>query len=95
MDAFITRMLAVMPEVMEQKGRNMIFAKIDNLVPNPDTSNGASPFLEEGTYFIYYGEGAKDVAENIFSTSLREGVTYTTDNLSRKQIVPKITELLK
>lgn len=95
MDAFITRILAVMPEVMKQKGRDMLFAKIDNLVPNPDTSNGASPFLEEGTYFIYCGEGTKDVAEKIFGTSLREGVTYTKDNLSRKQIVPKVTELLK
>lgn len=95
MEAFITRMLAVMPEVMKQKGRDMIFAKIDNLVPNPDTSNGASPFLNDGTYFIYYGEGTKDVAEKIFGASLREGVTYTTDNLSRKQIVPKVTDLLK
>lgn len=95
MDAFITRMLAVMPEVMKLKGRDMLFAKIDNLVPNPDTSNGTSPFLNEGTYFIYYGEGTKDVAEKIFGTSLREGVAYTKDNLSRKQIVPKITDLLK
>ena len=95
MDAFITRMLAVMPEVMKQKGRDMLFAKIDNLVPNTDTSNGASPFKEEGTYFIYYGEGTKEVAEKIFGASLQEGVTYTTDNLSRKQIVPKITDLMK
>jgi manganese-dependent inorganic pyrophosphatase len=43
----------------------------------------------------YCGEGTKDVAEKIFGTSLREGVTYTKDNLSRKQIVPKVTELLK
>jgi manganese-dependent inorganic pyrophosphatase len=95
MDAFISRMLAVMPEVMKQKGRDMIFAKIDNLVPNPDTSGNASPFVEEGTYFIYYGVGTKELAEAIFGPSVREGVTYTKENLSRKQIVPKIMELLK
>ena len=95
MDAFITRMLAVMPEVMKQKGRDMIFAKIDNLIPNTDKSESASPYMEEGTYFIYYGEGTKALAESIFGTSLRDGVTYTKENLSRKQIVPLITEKLK
>ena len=95
MDAFITRMLAVMPEVMKQKGRDMIFAKIDNLVPNTDTGSQASLYVSEGTYFIYYGEGTKTIAETIFGTSLREGITYTKENLVRKQIVPKITELLK
>lgn len=95
MDAFITRMLAAMPEVMMQKGRDMIFAKIDNLVPNSDTSSEASLYVSEGTYFIYFGEGTKTIAEAIFGTSLREGVTYTKDNLVRKQIVPKITDLLK
>ena len=95
MDAFITRMLAVMPEVMKQKGRDMIFAKIDNLIPNTDKSESASPYMEEGTYFIYYGEGTKALAESIFGTSLRDGVTYTKENLSRKQIVPLMTEKLK
>ena len=95
MDAFINRMLAVMPEVMKQKGRDMIFAKIDNLIPNTDKSESASPYMEESTYFIYYGEGTKALAESIFGTSLREGVTYTKENLSRKQIVPLITEKLK
>jgi len=95
MDAFITRMLSVMPEVMKQKGRDMIFAKIDNLIPNTDKSEYASPYMEESTYFIYYGEGTKALAESIFGTSLRDGITYTKENLSRKQIVPLITEKLK
>lgn len=34
MKSFIARMLAVMPEVMKQKGRDMMFAKIDELVTN-------------------------------------------------------------
>ena len=69
--------------------------KIDNLVPNTDTGSQASLYVSEGTYFIYYGEGTKTIAETIFGTSLREGITYTKENLVRKQIVPKITELLK
>jgi manganese-dependent inorganic pyrophosphatase len=95
MKPFIARMLAVMPEVMKQKGRDMMFAKIDNLVANPDPADADTPYIEEGTYFIYYGEGAKAIAESIFGSSLSEGVTYTSENLSRKQIVPKITELLQ
>ena len=76
-------------------GSDMIFAKIDNLIPNTDKSESASPYMEEGTYFIYYGEGTKALAESIFGTSLRDGVTYTKENLSRKQIVPLMTEKLK
>lgn len=95
MDAFIARMLAVMPEVMKQKGRQMLFAKIDNLVPNTGSDKGTKPYVEDGIYFIYYGEGTKKVAEAVFGPSLREGVCYTVENLSRKQIVPRITEELK
>lgn len=94
MDAFITRMLTIMPEVMQLKGRQILFAKIDNLVPNTGSDTAEKPYLENGTYFIYYGEGAKDVAEAVFGASLREGVCYTTENLSRKQIVPRITDAM-
>ena len=92
---FINRMLAVMPKVMSDKKRDMLFAKIDNLVPNPDASNLDTPFVDDGLYFIYYGEGAQAVVETVFDPSLREGVTYTKENLSRKQIVPKIIEILQ
>lgn len=90
MEAFITRMLSVMPQVMKAKGRDMMFAKIDELVPNSGDDRNERPFLEAGTYFIYTGEGTKAIAEDIFGASTREGVTYTKENLSRKQIVPKI-----
>jgi manganese-dependent inorganic pyrophosphatase len=43
-----------MPEVMKQKGRDMMFAKIDNLVANPDPTDADTPYIEEGTYFIFY-----------------------------------------
>jgi manganese-dependent inorganic pyrophosphatase len=94
MDAFITRMLAVMPEVMLFKGRQILFAKIDNLVPNTGSDKAEKPYVEDGIYFIYYGEGAKEAAEAVFGPSLREGVCYTTEDLSRKQIVPRITDVL-
>ena len=94
MDDFITRMLTAMPEVMKQKGRQMLFAKIDNLVPNTGNDKDVKPYIEEGTYFIYYGEGGKEAAEAVFGASLREGVCYTSEDLSRKQIVPLITKVL-
>ena len=95
MEGFITRMLTAMPQVLSESGRDMLFAKIDNLVPNPDAGSTDIPFVQDGTYFIYFGEGTQAVAEAIFGPSLREGVTYTQENLSRKQIVPKIMEILQ
>lgn len=87
-------MVAVMPEVMGQRGRQMLVAKIDNMVENTGNDRAERPYVENGTYFIYYGEGAKQVAEDVFGPSLREGVCYTSEKLSRKQIVPRITEVL-
>ena len=95
MDDFITRMLAVMPQVMRDMRRDMLFAKIDNLVPNPDESDPDTPFVDDGIYFIYYGEGTQAVAETIFGPSLRPGVTFSQEKLSRKQIVPRIIEILQ
>ena len=94
MDAFIVRMLAVMPEVLEENGLDMVFAKIDNKVPNFDTTDPDDPFTTAGTYFIYYGTGAREVAEAIFGPSLRDGVTFSKIKMSRKQIVPLIQEQL-
>ena len=95
MDSFITRMLAVMPQVMHDKKRDMLFAKIDNLVPNSDESDPDTPFVDDGIYFIYCGEGTQAVAETIFGPSLRPGVTFSQENLSRKQIVPRILEIVQ
>ena len=94
MEAFIDRMLAAMPQVMQQNGLQMVVAKIDNMVENTGDDRARRPYVENGTYFIYYGEGAKAMAEAVFGPSLREGVCYTTENLSRKQIVPRITDVL-
>jgi manganese-dependent inorganic pyrophosphatase len=92
---FINRMLAVMPTVMRDNHRDMLFCKIDILVPNPDESDPDTPYVEDGLYFIYYGEGTQDVAETIFGPSLRDGVTQSKEHLSRKQIVPLIMEILQ
>lgn len=62
---------------------------------NYDGSDPDTPFVEDGIYFIYYGEGTQAVAETIFGPSLREGVTFSQEKLSRKQIVPKIIEILQ
>ena len=94
MEAFIDRMLAAMPQVMQQNGLQMVVAKIDNMVENTGDDSARRPYVENGTYFIYYGEGAKAMAESIFGPSLREGVCYSAENLSRKQIVPLITDAL-
>ena len=90
MDGFIDRMLAVMPEVAVENGLHMLFAKIDNKVLRPGTTN----YTNAGTYFIYYGEGAQAVSEAILGPSLREGVIYSKKKQSRKDIVAKITEIL-
>ena len=92
---FVSRMLAVMPVVLSDNKRNMLFAKIDILVPNPDESDLDTPYVEDGLYFIYYGEGAQAVAETIFGSSLREGVIHSKEHLSRKQIVPLMMEILQ
>ena len=94
MDAFIMQMLAAMVEVLMQKDLEMLFAKIDNLVPNTGIDKAVKPYIENGTYFIYFGEDSQRVAEAVFGASLREGVCFTTENLSRKQIVPRITAVL-
>ena len=94
-DNFINRMLAVSPDVMKEKGCDMLFAVIDKRVPNPDPAKAKfKPFILGGFYFIYYGEGTKDVAVSIFGPSLREGVIFVETNMPRGQIVNMIDEEL-
>lgn len=95
-EAFIDRMLAVSPDVMKEKGRDMLFGIIDKRIPNPDPEEAKfKPFILDGSYFIYYGEGAKDVAEIIFETSLREGVIYIRASISRRNLIPLIQDELE
>lgn len=74
------RMLAVMPEVLREKGLAMLFAKAE---------------LGKGTYIFYYGEGAREVAEKAFGPSLREGVIHSPEKLGRKtHVVPMLSDIL-
>ena len=92
---FVNRMLAVMPLVLSDNELEMLFAMIYVNVPNPDKSDSDNPTVKDGIYFIYYGEGAQAVAEAIFGPSVREGVIYSKEILSRKQIVPIIMEIMQ
>lgn len=94
MDNFIDQMLSVMPDIMQQKGVDMVFAKIDNLVPYTRADRTINPSTQNGIYFLYNGEGAPSIAKEIFGPSLRSGVCYSSKNYSRKQIIPLITEIL-
>ncbi len=94
MENFIDRMLAVMPEVIIENKRNMLFAMVNNLVPNAGEDKEIKPYVENGFYFLYHGNGAKELAEAVFGASVREGVCFSEKNLSRKQVVPLITEIL-
>ena len=92
----LDRMLAVMPEVMILKDRQMLFGLIDVMIPNPDFNNTAKPYVKQGSYLVYYGDGTQEVAEAVIGQSIREGVTYSPKNLSRKgNIVPGITKQLE
>lgn len=80
-NAFIDRMLAVMPEVLAEKELAMIFGKAE---------------IGKGTYILYYGEGAREIAEKAFGASRREGVIHSDEKLGRKtHVVPGITEAIR
>lgn len=55
-DEMCLKMLAVMPQVIKDKGRDMVFALVGNL-------------QEEYTDILFYGEGAKTAAESAFGSS--------------------------
>lgn len=94
MPSFIDRMLAVMPEVMQLQRCQMILAMIDNLVENTGEDRHEHPYVRDGIYLLYYGEGSKAVAEKLFGPSLREGVCYDATGLSRRTMIPIITDFL-
>lgn len=93
-ESFIDRMLAVMPEVIIENKRDMLFAMVTNLVPNEGDDKEIKPYVDKGLYFIYHGNGAKELAEAVFGASVREGVCFSEEFMSRKKVVPLFTELL-
>lgn len=94
MDDIIDRMLAVMPQALKDKQRKMVFCMATRYAPNPDPDS-SNKVVAVGTYVLYYGEGVREVAEEAFGASLREGVCYSEERLSRKtQVVPLLTDIL-
>lgn len=80
-DAYLDRMLAVMPGILQESGNAMVFARL---------------FIQNGTYLLYHGAGARSVAEKAFGPSLREGVCHVAGRLSRKtDIVPMLANVLR
>ena len=80
-DAFLDRMLAVMPEVLAESGNAMLFARL---------------FIRKGTYLLYHGAGSRSLAERAFGPSLREGICHVDARLSRKtDIVPMLTAVIR
>ena len=95
MDDFIARMQAVMPSVLSENKRDMVFAKIDNKVPNPDESNPDDLYVDDGTYLLYFGTGTQAISEELYGPSLREGLIYSKEKISRKPFVAKLKEILE
>ena len=72
----------------------MVFCMATRYAPNPDPEADAK-VVALGTYVLYYGEGVREVAEEAFGKSLREGVCYSEERLSRKaHVVPLLTDIL-
>lgn len=95
MEGFIDRMLAVMPQALKDKNCDMVFLMATRYAPNPDPTS-IDKVIPLGTYVLYCGEGSREVAEQAVSPSLREGVCYSEERLSRKsQFVPKLTEIFE
>lgn len=94
MDAFIDRMLATMPGAMLEKDREMMFCIVTRYAPNPDPAS-LQKELQIGTYVLYCGEGTRQIAEQAFGASLRDGVCYKEGRLGRKgDVVPPLTALI-
>ncbi|MCR5841758.1 MAG: hypothetical protein K6G86_06735 [Bacteroidales bacterium] len=86
-------LLAVMPEVMARKGRDRLFLMATRYAPSPDPASGK--VVAEGTYILYCGEGARQMAELAAGQSLREGICYSGHRLGRKtDVVPLFTAYL-
>ena len=94
METFIDRMLSVMPQALTDQERKMVFCMATRYEPNPDPDS-ADKTIPTGTYILYYGEGAREAAEEAYGPSLREGVCYSETRLGRKfDVIPTLTEIL-
>ncbi len=94
---FLQRMLYIMPSVMKQKSAQMMFAKVDLHIRNTDPATMATvDYVDAGSYIVYTGEGAQQIAEACYGKSVAPGICYSEVKLSRKtDFVPALTEAFK
>ena len=94
------RMLAVMPQIMAEEGLDIILAKVDKHILNPEYGIEGAPtadnqHIDDGSWILYYGPISRQIAEQAFGQSEQEGIIYSQEKLSRKtDIVPRITEAI-
>lgn len=94
MDSFIDRMLSVMPQALTDQGRRMVFCMATRYEPNTNPQS-TDKVVPAGTYILYFGKGAREVAEEAYGPSLRDGVCYSEKRLGRKfDVVPTLAEIL-
>ena len=77
-----TRMLAIMPQILTDNGRDMVFAIVINV-------------QDEYTDILYYGEGAKAAAESAFGQSSNNRIRVQGMMSRKKDFIPKITEVFQ
>lgn len=81
-DDICSRMLAIMPQILIDYGRDMVFAIVGNA-------------QNEYTDILYYGEGAKATAESAFGQSSGNRIRVQGMMSRKKDFIPKITEVLQ
>lgn len=95
-DELCQRMRGIMPVVQQQLGVQMLFAKIEEKFVHPDLLDAdGNPTITYITHIPYYGEGAKELAEEVFGKTTHDNCVVLDRKLSRKtDIVPAITNAL-
>ena len=87
-DDLTHRVLSAMPGITKQYNVDMAFAIVDYY---PKDNGGK----KKGTFVLYYGDGAKEVAETAFGTSMEEGIIYSAKSVGRKTtFIPVVTDVL-
>jgi len=79
-DIFLSRMLQVMPKILTDSQNDMIFCNVS---------------CHKHSYFLYFTERAKDIAESVYGKSEKAGIIYVDHRLNRKvDIIPALTRAL-
>ena len=81
------RLLAAMPDIAAEYGRDMVFAIVDHSYSSDEEC--------DESYILYYGDKAKEVAEKAYGQSIEEGIIFIDRKISRKSdFIPDITEVI-